>query len=228
MKIDGMEVNMSRLYQECANNKVTVIKRIRELTGFGLKEAKEAVDLYERSGEDAEYNSKVVNEEISAADDGCIMEFKGANGVIKLYEDRLTITRRGFRGVLGHGIFQGTKDILLTSITGIQVKKSGLVTVGYIQFTILGGNEGKKGLAEATSDENTVTFDGGMNKQAEELKNKIYELQRLARTPVAQAVASTAKEISPADEIRKYKQLLDDGILTQEEFDAKKKQLLGL
>lgn len=33
---------------------------------------------------------------------------------------------------------------------------------------------------------------------------------------------------SPADEIRKYKSLLDDGIITQEEFDKKKKQLLGL
>lgn len=30
------------------------------------------------------------------------------------------------------------------------------------------------------------------------------------------------------DEIRKYKQLLDDGIITEEEFDIKKKQLLGL
>ena len=28
--------------------------------------------------------------------------------------------------------------------------------------------------------------------------------------------------------INKYKELLDSGIITQEEFDAKKKQLLGL
>lgn len=33
---------------------------------------------------------------------------------------------------------------------------------------------------------------------------------------------------SAADELAKYKQLLDTGILSQEEFDAKKKQLLGL
>ena len=33
---------------------------------------------------------------------------------------------------------------------------------------------------------------------------------------------------SNADELRKYKELLDMGIITQEEFDAKKKQLLGL
>lgn len=34
--------------------------------------------------------------------------------------------------------------------------------------------------------------------------------------------------ISPADELKKFKELLDLGIITQEEFDAKKKQLLGL
>lgn len=31
-----------------------------------------------------------------------------------------------------------------------------------------------------------------------------------------------------ADELKKYKELLDSGTITQEEFDAKKKQLLGL
>ena len=34
--------------------------------------------------------------------------------------------------------------------------------------------------------------------------------------------------LSPTDEIVKYKELLDKGIITQEEFYAKKKQLLGL
>ena len=34
--------------------------------------------------------------------------------------------------------------------------------------------------------------------------------------------------LSSADEIKKYKDLLDCGVITQEEFDAKKKQLLGL
>ena len=34
--------------------------------------------------------------------------------------------------------------------------------------------------------------------------------------------------ISPADELLKWKQLLDMGAITQDEFNAKKKQLLGL
>lgn len=35
-------------------------------------------------------------------------------------------------------------------------------------------------------------------------------------------------QLSPADEIKKYKNLLDEGIITEEEFNLKKSQLLGL
>lgn len=34
--------------------------------------------------------------------------------------------------------------------------------------------------------------------------------------------------VDPTEELRRYKALLDDGIISQEEFDAKKQQLLGL
>ena len=36
------------------------------------------------------------------------------------------------------------------------------------------------------------------------------------------------QQVTNADELKKYKELLDSGVITQEEFDAKKKQLLGL
>lgn len=36
------------------------------------------------------------------------------------------------------------------------------------------------------------------------------------------------KQIDPVEELRKYKNLLDDGIITQEEFEQKKKQFLDL
>ena len=39
----------------------------------------------------------------------------------------------------------------------------------------------------------------------------------------AKAISSSTPE-----EIKKYKELLDSGVITQEEFDTKKKQLLGL
>ncbi|MBS5960002.1 MAG: SHOCT domain-containing protein [Enterococcus gallinarum] len=45
---------------------------------------------------------------------------------------------------------------------------------------------------------------------------------------IASSNHPTTASKSEVDEIRKYKDLLDDGIITQEKFDAKKKELLGL
>ncbi len=39
---------------------------------------------------------------------------------------------------------------------------------------------------------------------------------------------TTTEAFSVADELKKFKELLDMGVVTQEEFDAKKKQLLGI
>ena len=41
-------------------------------------------------------------------------------------------------------------------------------------------------------------------------------------------IINNIQEKSSADELKKFKDLLDSGIITQEEFDEKKKQLLGL
>ncbi len=38
----------------------------------------------------------------------------------------------------------------------------------------------------------------------------------------------SAPAVSTADELKKFKELLDSGVISQEEFDAKKKELLGL
>jgi len=43
----------------------------------------------------------------------------------------------------------------------------------------------------------------------------------------AQAATAAILQLSIADEILKFKQLLDAGVITQEEFDAKKRQLIG-
>ena len=45
---------------------------------------------------------------------------------------------------------------------------------------------------------------------------------------VDQIKNSTGTVFSSADELKKFKELLDSGIISQEEFDAKKKQLLNL
>lgn len=48
------------------------------------------------------------------------------------------------------------------------------------------------------------------------------------RTEMLNKIGEAAPAPSAADEIAKYKALLDSGAITEEEFEAKKKQLLGL
>lgn len=51
--------------------------------------------------------------------------------------------------------------------------------------------------------------------------------KKVKEEPTKKSASHTAF-VSHADELSKYKELLDQGVITQEEFNAKKKQLLGL
>lgn len=54
------------------------------------------------------------------------------------------------------------------------------------------------------------------------LSKEEYETEQLNQENEKRAM------VSAADELKKFKELLDMGVITQEEFDVKKKQLLGL
>lgn len=43
-----------------------------------------------------------------------------------------------------------------------------------------------------------------------------------------QSAAAAAPAQDAVSQLKQYKQLLDDGVITQADFDAKKKQLMGL
>ena len=49
-----------------------------------------------------------------------------------------------------------------------------------------------------------------------------------AKDALRKLSASGILDYKNADELKKYKDLLDSGVISQAEFDAKKKQLLGL
>ena len=77
--------------------------------------------------------------------------------------------------------------------------------------------------AERNLDPNLIQFMTEYNDAARKMKD--YIEAELQRSP---AEAPPTPQISAAEEIKKFKELLDSGIITQEEFDAKKKQLLGI
>ncbi len=152
-----------------------------------------------------------------------LQEYKGYNGTLIL-TDTGVILRRGVKGVvLGGGFLRGDKTIPYRSIVAVQLKRAGL-TAGYIQLTLAGGSEAKGGLLESVTDENSIHFHamGGKNDRFEEAKRLIEQKINEAFAP------SVVPQTSGIHELEKLAELRDRGIVTQQEFEAKKKQILGL
>lgn len=147
-------------------------------------------------------------------------EFKSNRPFIVTVDDQnITIEVKGLTMALQRGI-KGVKTIPIHSITAIQYKKPGFTT-GYMQFAYSGSSESKGGIFDAVKDENTILFGKKETDKAERLKALIESKRQNVKS-------GPAKETSTANEIKEFKLLLDDGVITQEEFDAKKKQLLGI
>ena len=65
-----------------------------------------------------------------------------------------------------------------------------------------------------------------------ELENKINKFKKYEKTPVKKehyisSPAVMTTEDKKIETIKKYKKLLDEGVITEEEFEKKKKQLLS-
>lgn len=126
----------------------------------------------------------------------------------------LFVARDSIRIVEEHLAERHDKGIPIRNIASVEVKKPG-ASDGFIQFSIAGGK----------AHDNAVTFSGS-DAYDIALKIKLY----IESWPPPEGHAMTERgqsSVSAADEIRKLKALLDDGLLTAEEFAAKKKQLLA-
>lgn len=119
----------------------------------------------------------------------------------------------------------GGKQISMDDISAIQFKEPSGMTVGFIQFTYPGSGESKQGVRDALQDENSILISPENLATAREVVAYIEKRRRELRKGVSTPVIAAP---SKAAELKEFKELLDMGIITQEEFNAKKKQLLGL
>lgn len=123
---------------------------------------------------------------------------------LMFFKTELVVTNKR---VYGKALFGKRVDLPLDSISAVGT-------------TIL------KGIVVSTSS-GKIKFLGIKN------RNEIHDclskllISRQENKPATQTIKQEIPK-SEADELKKYKELFDMGVITQEEFDAKKKQLLGL
>lgn len=143
----------------------------------------------------------------------------GKTGQILVDDDYVTISRKGLRAFINQGA-KGDKRIPIASITAVQLKPAKL-TDGYLQLSILGGVESRKGWADAGTDENTITFGTSKNRDFEAVRNRIERL-------IAQvASSSTHAPDDSVDQLERLAQLKNQGLLTEQEFQAAKAKILS-
>lgn len=160
-----------------------------------------------------------------------IMRLKGINGTIIAYDDKVVIERSGFFAWASFSGSKGDKTYFYSSLSSIGYKKPSL-TNGYFQFIVAGSNpsapkfEGLMHVAtkETREDENLVLLSGYMNPAD---ADQLYEI---LIKKVLDAKSSNSGQGSPsgADEIKKYSDLYKQGIISEEEFTAAKKKILGI
>ena len=150
-----------------------------------------------------------------------IYSLKGENGSLYVYENRVEIKRDVF-GSMSQGN-ANDKSIPLDLIVDVEFKEGTMFKNGYIRFGVIGEKEAKSGVLNATQDENTVMIKKADNEDSRKIAKYIEGIliKRKNAKPAAQ-------QVSVADEIIKFKELLDAGVITQEEFIVKKRELLRM
>ena len=153
-----------------------------------------------------------------------LYEVSCAGITLSVYEDCVSLTPKGFLGFAAKGM-AGERKIFYKDISSVQFRPSTKLLSGFIEFYFAGHNTQKQGggLFAGTNNDNRFTFH---NKFLPDMVKINEYIQSKINNP--SPAASAQQETSAADELRKYKQLLDDGIITQEDYNTKKKQLLGL
>lgn len=143
---------------------------------------------------------------------------------LKVYEDHCVISVTSGGKVFFYGGFEkvigGDKEFYYCDITTIQFKNLTKIS-GYIQFEYPGAMNGLN-----YTSENSFAFSEALGtKEYQQLKQTMQIVYEYIQKKVRE-YKSMKREISPADEIKKYKELLDNGVITQEEFEEKKQDLL--
>jgi len=154
--------------------------------------------------------------------EGCLYFMNGLQGTLAIYEDYIEFNFTGGAVKKYMSAFGGVKKVYYNQINSIQKRDATEVVNGTIEFELPGMSA-----SAFSQNENLITYLPKYQDEADKIydyvNNKILELNR-AQTQPTQVVQN---EVSPMAKIKEAKELLDMGVITQEEFDEIKAKYLA-
>ncbi len=143
----------------------------------------------------------------------------------ELLEDGQSVTKGGLGNAVVGGLLFGGVGAIVGGVTGSK-KSKGICNSMKLRVSLKNAHKDIMYINFISVETKTNSF---LYKDAQKQAQKcITALETIIDTNQSNRINQGTQSHSVADEILKFKQLLDQGIITQEEFDTKKKQLLDL
>jgi hypothetical protein len=165
-----------------------------------------------------------------------IYQVEGNKGkVLLVFEDHCVIqVKRGFSSFVNATYTNGDKVIYYADVISVKFKECGL-QIGYLLFETAANTKRSDQVGfrkvsrvnnTAFNDENSFTFKWTkQNALMKEIHNFVQ--RQIAAVKQGQGAVQVQQAVSPAEELKKFKELLDMGIITAGEFENKKMQILN-
>lgn len=145
----------------------------------------------------------------------------------ELLEDGQNITKGGLGRAVGGGLLFGGVGAIIGGVTGGK-KSKGICNSMKLRISLKNAHTDVVYINFILAETNTNGF---IYKAAQDSAQRcitaLETINDINQSALNQPIYAP-QIISSADEIVKFKALLDQGVITQEEFDKKKKELLGL
>lgn len=147
----------------------------------------------------------------------------------ELLEDGTSVAKGGLGRAVAGGVLFGGVGAVVGGVTGKR-KSNQICKKLKVKLTVKDYMEPAFYISlisfPAEIKKNSLTYNSYM-KDAQAILSKLQLItDEMSSNVAAQAAAPQVEDVT--EQIRKFKALLDDGIISQEEFDTKKKELLGL
>lgn len=157
-------------------------------------------------------------------DDEKILYAINANVSLGEPQGKIKVNTMSFKNKINGTLVITDQRLLFAAESGFSASKTVYLSdIDAIDYSSVGSVIGSVLRVQSRA---TVFAIDGNKKILSPFQSKLEEAVHMNRhKPVAATVIQSS---TPADEIKKYKELLDMGAITEEEFSAKKKQLLGL
>ena len=232
-------VNTQRQFDNLKNKIISVCQQHYNITITTYISARidTIYDVYLKNNiqdfKDAKNNTveekKIINSNIGPFENqDLVYTIDGVRGRhIDIYTDKVVITTNVTIGsLITHNATDGEKTIYYSDCIGVQFKQAKF-TIGYLQLETASASANN--ITSNFFAENTFTFDTSVisNAQMTEVAKYVKSRVEAVKKGVISPASTNNNNFSVADELLKLKQLLDMGVLTQEEFDEQKNKLLN-